>query len=51
MVLAGSAWLFVHEDGVTLDMAELARLETEGVGERRELGLGRLAIGHALFVK
>jgi CRISPR/Cas system CSM-associated protein Csm3 (group 7 of RAMP superfamily) len=51
VVLAGSAWLFVHEGGGTLDMAELARLETEGVGERRELGLGRLAIGHALFVK
>jgi CRISPR/Cas system CSM-associated protein Csm3 (group 7 of RAMP superfamily) len=50
VVLAGSAWLFVHERGVAPDAERLARLETEGIGEHRELGLGRLAPGHELFI-
>ena len=51
VVLAGSAWLFVHEDGATPDAEHLSRLETQGMGEHlRELGFGRLAIAHELFV-
>lgn len=41
VVAAGSAWLFT---GVELADDELVRLEVEGVGDDRELGLGRLAI-------
>jgi CRISPR/Cas system CSM-associated protein Csm3 (group 7 of RAMP superfamily) len=50
VVAEGSAWLFVHEPGVTLDPSRLSRLEIEGVGDHRELGFGRLAIAHELFV-
>lgn len=50
VVAAGSAWLFVHEKGVALNEERLFRaLEAEGIGDHRELGLGRLAIAHELF--
>ena len=50
VVAEGSAWLFIHEQGVTPDPSQLSRLEIEGVGEHPELGFGRLAIAHELFV-
>lgn len=47
VVAAGSAWLFSNSE---LSDEELARLEVEGVGDDRELGLGRLAIApHVLL--
>lgn len=49
VVRAGSAWLFAHGDGVTLDPRRLACLEVEGVGGLRELGLGRIVFDHELF--
>lgn len=49
VVLAGSVWLFVYEEGVSLDPARLARLEVEGIGEATELGLGKIVINHALL--
>ncbi|MBX3274755.1 MAG: hypothetical protein KF729_31105 [Sandaracinaceae bacterium] len=49
VVSAGSAWLFAAEGEAPSD-EYLARLEVEGVGDDRELGLGRLAIApHALM--
>lgn len=49
VILAGSAWLFVHEEGVKPDLARLSALEIEGIAGPKELGLGRLAIAHELF--
>jgi hypothetical protein len=49
VVLAGSVWLFVYEEGVSLSPARLARLEVEGIGDGTELGLGKIVINHALL--
>jgi hypothetical protein len=50
VVLSGSAWLFVHQEGVVADAERLSRLEIDGTGEHCERGFGRLAIAHELFI-
>ncbi len=43
VVASGSAWLFVVSDEA-LDDARLAAAELDGIGDERELGLGRITV-------
>ncbi|GAB4195488.1 MAG: hypothetical protein OHK0013_01690 [Sandaracinaceae bacterium] len=47
VVAAGSAWLLALDAKVDLDL--LARLESEGIGDDRHLGMGRLAFASESF--
>lgn len=49
VVAAGSAWLVVMPRDASPDLGAIARAETDGIGELRELGLGRLLVDHEAF--
>lgn len=49
VIAEGSSWLLAHPKEIALNLDAARRLEFEGLGDFCELGLGRLALFHALF--